>query len=117
MKLKTILDVAKWANWLAAIAQFLGIITNLFPAQPWTPKVLAVQAIVQGLMTSIGGVGHRLSFNEAQVPSARTTEEITNAAVEVRANLIAAAPVGDKILVPSIGETTTTGTKPRAEGE
>jgi hypothetical protein len=109
--IKKLLDVTKYANWLTAIAQLIGIVTGLFPAKPWTPALLAVQTIIQGLMTSIGGVGHRLSFGEAQAPADRTAEEVHASAVETKAALVAAAPAGANIIVPSVQIVTAQGTK------
>jgi len=111
MNLKTTLSTIKWANWISVVIQLIGIITGAFPAQPWTPALLAAQAILQGFMTSIGGFAHKASFGENQTPGDRTAGEVMKAANEATATLVAAAPAGEAVTVPSVTLATSTGTK------
>ena len=48
------------ANIVAIILQVLSI----FPMKPW---VVGLQAILQALLPSVGGVGHAVVFGEKQV--------------------------------------------------
>lgn len=109
--MKTLLTSIKWGNFLTILAQLIGLLTGLFPEQPWTSYLLAFQGALQAFMTSIGGLAHRASFGEAQAPAERTTFEVMDSANVTAAALVAAAPKGENISVPLVGSTIKGGKK------
>jgi len=116
MNIKTIFQSVQWANIALTVLNVLNQWKQLFPGTEVPQWVLVGQILLAAILPSlslpvVGSVGHRLAFGEAQIPGDRTTQEVHNAAVEVKASLIAAAPAGQQVSVPSVAPATAMGTK------
>lgn len=90
----------------AGLATLLGLWINdalqVFPAladDKWFIRLLALFAFFS---KGVFGLWHRMEFGEAQAPAARTVPEVMQAAVLVKAGLIAAAPTGTTVTVPTV---------------
>lgn len=117
MNIKTVFQSVQWSSVVVALFQIFNDWAKIFPGvEPpkWLPYALILLASLLPSLSlpGVGSVGHRMAFGEAQVPGDRTTEEVHAAAVEVKAGLIAAAPAGQLVSVPSVVPATATGTKP-----
>lgn len=53
------------------VVNVLGILAQILGFLPQSKYVLIAQAIIQALLPSLGGVGHKLIFSESQNPDKR----------------------------------------------
>jgi hypothetical protein len=110
MKLGTIFKTAQWGNIILLVAGILNQVTQTYPDLAQNKWILIVQALIGIVLPSLGGIGHKLAFSEAQTPANRTVGELAQAASEAKATMIAAAPSGTTVTVPTAGSAQASGT-------
>lgn len=110
MKLGTAFKAGQIVNVVAAVAEALNEVTQSFPSLAVNKWVLIAQLFLGQFLPSAFGIAHRLAFGEAQAPADRTTTEVMQSAVVVKAALVAAAPMGTTVTVPTVNTVSMKGT-------
>lgn len=114
MNFKTIFASVQWVNLGLLILNVLNEWGSIMPGVDMPAWVIKVQVLLGILLPSVSVMGHgahRMAYGEAQNPAARTPGEVMKSAGEATAAIVAAAPAGETVTVPSVTLATSTGTK------